>query len=150
MAAVESATVQQPQIDFSDRTSGIGTSLYIAPEVTISKSYNEKVPRQMKHGILADGSQADMYSLGIIVFEMCYQFKTAMERVQCLTAIRQPSITFPTAWPLGEKPNQREIINWLLRHNPINRPQAEQLLASQLLPSAEKQKDYYDTAIAGI
>ena len=97
-----------------------------------------------------DRPQADMYSLGIIVFEMCYQFKTAMERVQSLTAIRQSSVTFPTAWPVGAKSNQREIINWLLRHDPTGRPQAEQLLASQLLPSSEKQKEYYDTAIAGI
>lgn len=30
-------------IDNIDQTSNIGTSLYIAPEVAISRSYNEKV-----------------------------------------------------------------------------------------------------------
>ena len=90
-----------------------------------------------------------MYSLGVIIFEMCYPFNTAMERVHTLTALRQSAVIFPAGWPSGHKPNQREIITWLLRHDPTARPPATQLLASPLLPSPEKQKEYYDTAIAG-
>jgi len=90
-----------------------------------------------------------MYSLGVIFFEMCFAFKTNMERVYILNAIRQPSITFPPAWPADVKPNQREIVEWLLRHDPAMRPRAEQLLASPLLPAREKQKEFYDAAIAG-
>ncbi|KAK4689653.1 eukaryotic translation initiation factor 2-alpha kinase 4, partial [Tremellales sp. Uapishka_1] len=119
--------------DLSDRTSGIGTSLYIAPEVAISRSYNEK---------------ADMYSLGVIFFEMCYPLQTSMERAQVLTALRLPSTRFPPGWPVTEKPNQREVVAWLMRHDPTMRPQATQLLASPLLPSPEKQKEFYDAAIA--
>lgn len=50
MGAVEAASVPPgvnggPMVEDPDRTSGIGTSLYIAPEVAISRSYNEKVGR---------------------------------------------------------------------------------------------------------
>lgn len=88
-----------------------------------------------------------MYSLGVIFFEMCFAFKTHMERVHILSAIRQPSITFPAAWPKDVKPDQREIVEWLLRHDPNMRPRADQLLSSPLLPPREKQKEFYDTAI---
>jgi len=50
MTAIETASVQQTQADHSDRTSGIGTSLYIAPEVAISRFYNEKVERLLRDG----------------------------------------------------------------------------------------------------
>ena len=90
-----------------------------------------------------------MYSLGVILFEMCYPLKTSMERVYILNAIRQPSVTFPPNWPVGHKAKQREIVQWLLGHDPAIRPQATQLLANPLLPSPDKQKEYYDNAIAG-
>ena len=120
--------------DPSERTSNIGTSLYIAPEVAISRSYNEK---------------ADMYSLGIIFFEMCFRFKTGMERVQILQALRQSTITYPANWSEQGKASQREIINGLLVHDSGARPKATQLLSSPLLPSSDKQKEYYDAAITG-
>lgn len=90
-----------------------------------------------------------MYSLGVIFFEMCYPFRTSMERAQILTALRQPSINFPVGWVAGQKVNQKETITWLLRHDPNMRPQANQLLASPLLPSPEKQKEFYESAILG-
>nr|XP_019007722.1 PEK/GCN2 protein kinase [Kwoniella pini CBS 10737]OCF46503.1 PEK/GCN2 protein kinase [Kwoniella pini CBS 10737] len=115
-----------------DRTSNIGTGLYIAPEVLISKSYNEK---------------ADMYSLGIIFFEMCYAFKTSMERAHILNAVRQPLITFPPGWPTTHKPNERAIVTRLLSHDPSKRFSATELLRSPLLPSPEKRKEDWDAAI---
>ncbi|ORX40873.1 kinase-like domain-containing protein [Kockovaella imperatae] len=119
--------------DDAERTSNIGTSLYIAPEVAISRMYNEK---------------ADMYSLGIIFFEMCFRFKTGMERVQMLQALRKEAIVFPSAWPEAARTSQKEIIKGLLRHEPEARPKATQLLSSSLLPSPEKQKEFYVAAIA--
>ncbi|RXK39365.1 PEK/GCN2 protein kinase [Tremella mesenterica] len=118
--------------EISDKTSGIGTSLYIAPEVAGSRSYDTKV---------------DMYSLGIIFFEMCYPFKTGMERIQILSALRQPSITFPDGWKPDWKSEQKEIITWLLRHDPSMRPSARQLLLSPLVPSQDKDEMFYDRAI---
>ncbi|WWC92548.1 uncharacterized protein L201_007507 [Kwoniella dendrophila CBS 6074] len=132
MTAIEVASGPALLADEVDRTSNIGTSLYIAPEVAISRSYNEK---------------ADMYSLGIIFFEMCYPFKTAMERVHILNAVRQPNITFPPGWPATHKPNEREIVARLLAHDPNRRFNATELLRSPLLPSPEKKKEDWDAAI---
>lgn len=129
-----------------DKTSNIGTSLYIAPEVLVSKSYNEKVSFE---AALVTDSQADMYSLGIIFFEMCFPFKTGMERVQTLTALRGPEVPFPASWPVDMKPKQREIISLLLRHDPATRPQAAQLLAGPLVPSPDKEQKLYDNVITG-
>jgi translation initiation factor 2-alpha kinase 4 len=50
-------------------TRSVGTVFYVAPEVksNVSGTYTSKV---------------DMYSLGIIFFEMCYQPIVGMERAQ--------------------------------------------------------------------
>ena len=47
----------------------MGTALYTAPEVTMKNTtYNQKV---------------DLYSLGVIFFEMCYTpLQTGMERIK--------------------------------------------------------------------
>ncbi|WVQ95416.1 hypothetical protein IAU59_002513 [Kwoniella sp. CBS 9459] len=132
MTAIEVASGPSTLVDEVDRTSNIGTSLYIAPEVAISRSYNEK---------------ADMYSLGIIFFEMCYPFKTAMERVHILNAVRQPTITFPAGWPDNHKSDERKIVCKLLSHDPNQRFTATGLLRSPLLPSPGKEKEDYDQAI---
>ena len=53
-----------------DMTGQIGTAMYVAPELGASRltSYNQKV---------------DLYSLGIIFFEMCYPpLATGMERIK--------------------------------------------------------------------
>lgn len=90
-----------------------------------------------------------MYSLGIIFFEMCYPFKTAMERVHILTAVRQPSISFPPGWGPNHKSNEKEIIRRLLAHDPAARFKATELLRSPLLPTPEKRKEDYDAVIFG-
>ena len=68
----------------SSMTGKVGTALYVAPELMgkASKStYNQKV---------------DLYSLGIIFFEMCsLPFDTNMERVETLAALRTPAIITP-------------------------------------------------------
>lgn len=69
----------------SSHTGKVGTALYVSPELTgkAAKSiYNQKV---------------DLYSLGIIFFEMCHRpFSTGMERVETLVALRTPNITIPS------------------------------------------------------
>ena len=83
-----------PSGDDPERTSNIGTSMYIAPEVTISRTYNEKASCSDDQ-LSADTFQADMYSLGVIFFEMCFRFKTGMERIHILQALRRETVTFP-------------------------------------------------------
>lgn len=90
-----------------------------------------------------------MYSLGVIFFEMCYAFKTGMERNQVLGALRTPKVVFPDEWPPSRMPKQREIISLLMNHDPSMRPQATQLLSGPLVPTINMGEQFYDSVIAG-
>lgn len=101
-------------------TTSIGTPFYVAPEVRSSVgTYNSKV---------------DMYSLGIIFFEMCYPPVVGMERAQVLQGLRQPDPTLPSDFNVTEKGVPSEIILSLLNHNPKERPSSSGLLQSGKLP----------------
>lgn len=101
-------------------TSAIGTALYVATEVLTGKGhYDEKI---------------DMYSLGIIFFEMIYPFSTGMERVNTLKDLRLPSITFPKEFDLSKMKLEHKIIKLLLDHDPAKRPSARSLLNTGWLP----------------
>ncbi|KAJ3358715.1 hypothetical protein GGF32_010055 [Allomyces javanicus] len=99
-------------------TSDVGTALYVAPELKSGHSkYNQKV---------------DIYSLGIILFELFHRFSTGMERATTLLRLRQPEIIFPPEFP--ESP-QKCLIQWLLNHDPRLRPTSMEVLQSHLLPT---------------
>ena len=101
-------------------TSDIGTALYIATEVIIgSGNYNEKI---------------DMYSLGIIFFEMIYPFSTVMERVDTLRNLRSPAIEFPSDFDHNKMKTEKKVIGMLLDNGPQKRPEASMLLNSGWLP----------------
>ncbi|SCU87953.1 LADA_0E07250g1_1 [Lachancea dasiensis] len=103
-----------------DLTSAIGTALYVATEVLTGKgNYNEKI---------------DMYSLGIIFFEMIYPFSTGMERVNELKKLRSTAVTFPEDFDDYKLAVEKKIIRQLLDHDPNKRPNAQALLRSGLLP----------------
>uniref|UniRef100_A0A673C6J8 non-specific serine/threonine protein kinase n=1 Tax=Sphaeramia orbicularis TaxID=375764 RepID=A0A673C6J8_9TELE len=53
-------------------TGQVGTKLYMSPEQLSGNSYSHKV---------------DIYSLGLILFELLYPFRTQMERVRCLKVL---------------------------------------------------------------
>ncbi|EDV94516.1 GH19296 [Drosophila grimshawi] len=108
-------------------TGKVGTTLYVAPELTgnASKSvYNQKV---------------DMYTLGIILFEMCQPpFDTSMERAQTIMQLRNASIVIPESMLQDSKYEKTvKMLRWLLSHDPAQRPTAEELLVSDLVPPAE-------------
>lgn len=116
----------KPQLNFGDSQTGqVGTALYTAPELSgnASKStYNQKV---------------DLYSLGVIFFEMCTPpLNTGMERVKTIAALRTPEVVLPNGILLDESnKNEIELLRWLLDHSPNKRPTSEELLASELLPA---------------
>ncbi|KAI8639080.1 kinase-like domain-containing protein [Parasitella parasitica] len=105
-------------------TTGVGTTFYVSPEVmpdpatgaTSGMRYNQKV---------------DMFSLGIIFFEMCYGLSTGMQRVIVLNELR--SGKFPEDFP-SNYVNQKKIIKILLSIQPKDRPNSFELLRSDLLP----------------
>lgn len=115
-------------MNFGDSQTGqVGTALYIAPELSgkASKStYNQKV---------------DLYSLGIIFFEMCSKpLSTGMERIKVITALRQPDIKLPKEMLENVLlKNEVQLLLWLLDHNPNKRPTSEELLQSELMPPAK-------------
>ncbi|XP_012229735.1 eIF-2-alpha kinase GCN2 [Linepithema humile] len=104
-------------------TGQVGTALYVAPELsakTAKAIYNQKV---------------DIYSLGIIFFEMTYKpLTTGMERVKILLNLRSKDIIFPSDVVETDMPHQVHILHWLLNHDPSQRPTAQELLSSEYLP----------------
>uniref|UniRef100_A0A336LN81 non-specific serine/threonine protein kinase n=1 Tax=Culicoides sonorensis TaxID=179676 RepID=A0A336LN81_CULSO len=126
LALQDTTTTHSSHANSSSLTGKVGTALYVAPElattVASKSTYNQKV---------------DIYSLGIILFEMCSPpLSTGMERVKTILAIRSPSIILPDL--MLKDPNctqQVQLIKWLLNHDPKQRPTTEELLSSDLLPS---------------
>ncbi|GME82382.1 unnamed protein product [Ambrosiozyma monospora] len=115
-----------------DLTSDIGTTMYVANEVLNGNgSYNEKV---------------DLYSLGIIFFEMIYQLGTSMERYTILRNLRTSSIVFPSDFDSQRLSTEKKIIKMLLDHNPDKRPSAEKLLQSGLV-RVQQQDDLMKEAL---
>nr|XP_030698930.1 eIF-2-alpha kinase GCN2 isoform X2 [Globicephala melas] len=110
-------------------TGMVGTALYVSPEVqgSTKSAYNQKV---------------DLFSLGIIFFEMCYHpMVTASERIFVLNQLRDPtSPKFPEDFDDGEHTKQKSVISWLLNHDPAERPTATELLRSELLPPPQMEE----------
>lgn len=101
-----------------DLSTVVGTFFYTAKEVA-SGDYDEKV---------------DMYSLGIIFFEMCYKLGTGMERAMILNKLRLVDVQFPSDFAFSKKPTEKKIISNLLSHDPKVRSSASELLQSGLIP----------------
>lgn len=85
-------------------TACVGTHLYMSPEQMNGQVYNYKV---------------DIYSLGIILFELLIPFVTEMERVTALTNLRKS--IFPENFHLNY-PAEYELLKMMLDENPEKRP----------------------------
>ncbi|KAJ3758340.1 kinase-like domain-containing protein [Lentinula raphanica] len=134
LAAVDPSDVSPSVIlPQADMTLEVGTRLYIAPEV-----------QSRKRGPV-NHSKADMYSLGIVFFEMNYAFSTGSERIFVLERLRKPDIQFPATWDTS-RTRQREIITWLLQHEPDQRPSAIELSQSPLMPP-RMEDEYFKGAL---
>ncbi|NXG48007.1 E2AK4 kinase, partial [Psilopogon haemacephalus] len=109
-------------------TGMVGTALYVSPEVqgSTKSTYNQKV---------------DLFSLGIIFFEMSYHpMSTASERIFVLGQLRLPTIVFPKDFDEVKHAKQRAVITWLLNHDPAARPTAVELLKSEHLPPPQMEE----------
>ncbi|KXL51017.1 hypothetical protein M433DRAFT_157862 [Acidomyces richmondensis BFW] len=105
-----------------EMTRSVGTTLYVAPELrsTSGVSCTEKV---------------DMYSLGIMFYEMCEHFSTAMERINALQLLRQSNFELPQNYRSnGDKSAQGRLIACLIAHKPSERPSSTELLRSDMIP----------------
>lgn len=106
-------------------TGMVGTALYVSPEVqgNTKATYNQKV---------------DLFSLGIILFEMSYRpMTTGSERITVLSQLRVEPIQFPDDFASYQQGTQRKVVEWLLKHDPALRPSAQELQKSELLPPSQ-------------
>ncbi|CAJ2507288.1 Uu.00g084740.m01.CDS01 [Anthostomella pinea] len=106
-------------MDSPDLTRSVGTSYYVAPEVR-------------REGGGSYTSKVDMYSLGIIFFEMCYHPIVGMERADKLGKLGLSSI-LPDDFQPGHTAH-RTIVMSLVTHDVKERPSSMELLQSGKLP----------------
>lgn len=105
-----------------DMTRSIGTAFYIAPEIksSVAGTYTSKV---------------DMYSLGMIFFEMCYRpLVPGMDRALVGEDLRKKEPKLPADFDITEKAVQADIVLSLLNHSPKERPTSAELLHGGKLP----------------
>eukprot|EP00619_Florenciella_sp_RCC1007_P014380 CAMPEP_0205915786 /NCGR_PEP_ID=MMETSP1325-20131115/8091_1 /ASSEMBLY_ACC=CAM_ASM_000708 /TAXON_ID=236786 /ORGANISM="Florenciella sp., Strain RCC1007" /LENGTH=277 /DNA_ID=CAMNT_0053283003 /DNA_START=116 /DNA_END=949 /DNA_ORIENTATION=+ len=97
-----------------DITSGVGTFMYASPEQTAGGDYDEKT---------------DIYSLGIILFEICHPaFTTGMERAMVLRDLHNRKL--PKNWAVEKtSPGVCELILEMLAPSPAERPSASTVVA---------------------
>ncbi|CAJ1933325.1 unnamed protein product [Sphenostylis stenocarpa] len=95
-----------------DGTGQVGTYFYTAPEI--------------EQGWPKIDEKADMYSLGVVFFELWHPFGTAMERHVVLSDLKQKGEVPPT-W-VAEFPEQESLLQQLMSPAPSDRPSAIELL----------------------
>ncbi|XP_030938863.1 eIF-2-alpha kinase GCN2 isoform X2 [Quercus lobata] len=106
-----------------DGTGQVGTYFYTAPEI--------------EQGWPKIDEKADMYSLGIVFFELWHPFGTAMERNVVLNDLKQKG-QFPPAW-VTEFPDQASLLQRLMSPSPSDRPSATELLQHAFPPRMESE-----------
>uniref|UniRef100_A0A0N4Z0S5 non-specific serine/threonine protein kinase n=1 Tax=Parastrongyloides trichosuri TaxID=131310 RepID=A0A0N4Z0S5_PARTI len=111
-----------------DLTQDVGTALYIAPEINADSGYAGKTYT----------SKIDVYSLGIVLFEMFYRpLPLGMERLVILPKLRN-SLEFPSDFGAEITTNQskraKDVITWMLQKDQHKRPSVSDLIKSDRVP----------------
>ena len=102
----------------SPNSKGVGTLYYMSNE--------------QEHGhILTE--KTDLYSLGVIFFEMWREYKSTMQREKEFRQLRL-EMRLPEDFLASAPGNVIEILRKLLSNDPKNRPKAREMLFSELLP----------------
>lgn len=101
----------------------IGTSTYASPEQIDNSNI---------------GFASDVFSLGIILFEMFHHFDTAMERSRSLAAARK--FEFSESF-INSYPEVHRLVVSMLQINSSARPTAKQLLADPYIRNFVKKSD---------
>ncbi|KAG2220548.1 hypothetical protein INT45_004154 [Circinella minor] len=122
---------QRPSIQ-RKHTVGVGTRTYASPE-------------QLAHTPNAYDEKVDIYSLGIIFFELYKPFSTAMERASEIEHLKNG--VFPDGF-VEKYPKESALILWMMDVNPDCRPTAAQLLDFELFNTAESTKN--DSSFASL
>jgi serine/threonine protein kinase len=112
---------------------GVGTFTYASPEQLRHDCYNSGY-----------GVKTDVYSLGIILFELLVPMRTGMERAENLRALRQGIL--PEAFML-ERPKEvfsafikAALILWMMAPEPENRPSVSEIMALDWFAGVTKEE----------
>ena len=105
-------------------TVGVGTQYYCSPEQKQSNKYDSKT---------------DIYSLGIIIFEMFYKFNSLMERDMTLRKINTEQ-KYPNDMEEKCGRNVTQLVKKCTNYDPKKRPTIEELLKSKLIPASFQTK----------
>ncbi|KAL9340084.1 hypothetical protein Peur_066303 [Populus x canadensis] len=106
-----------------DGTGQVGTYFYTAPEI--------------EQGWPKIDEKADMYSLGIVFFEVWHPFGTAMERHVILSDLKLKG-ELPPSW-VAQFPEQASLLRRLMSPSPSDRPSATDLLKHAFPPRMESE-----------
>ncbi|KAG7995092.1 hypothetical protein I3843_01G090700 [Carya illinoinensis] len=106
-----------------DGTGQVGTYFYTAPEI--------------EQGWPKIDEKADMYSLGVVFFQLWHPFGTAMERHIVLNDLKQKG-ELPPSW-VAEFPEQESLLQRLMSPSPSDRPSATELLQHAFPPRMESE-----------
>ncbi|KAL4290262.1 hypothetical protein GQ457_14G000440 [Hibiscus cannabinus] len=104
-----------------DGTGQVGTYFYTAPEI--------------EQGWPRIDEKVDMYSIGVVFFELWHPFGTAMERHIILSDLKLKG-ELPSAW-IAEFPEQASLLRCLMSQSPSDRPSAMELLQNVFPPQME-------------
>ncbi|EDO48785.1 predicted protein [Nematostella vectensis] len=97
-----------------NHTGQVGTQLYMSPEQIEGKAYSFKV---------------DIFSLGLILFELFHPFSTEMERIKVMSNVKKRIMPaeFKTSMTL-----QSQLVTWMTSDLPTERPTAAEIQSSDI------------------
>ncbi|GAB1600631.1 eukaryotic translation initiation factor 2-alpha kinase 1-like isoform X2 [Argonauta hians] len=107
--------------DFSPLSVGVGTSTYSSPEQLNSSNYNTK---------------CDIYSFGLILYEMYYVFSTRSELSHMFQKLKETGEVNELV--TKEFPDKAELIKEMTKKDPKERVSAHDILNQILLPDKDK------------
>uniref|UniRef100_F6QTD0 Eukaryotic translation initiation factor 2-alpha kinase 3 n=1 Tax=Monodelphis domestica TaxID=13616 RepID=F6QTD0_MONDO len=115
----EEQTVLTPMPAYARHTGQVGTKLYMSPEQIHGNTYSHKV---------------DIFSLGLILFELLYPFSTQMERVKTLSDVRD--LKFPPLFA-QKYPQEYMMVRHMLSPSPTERPEATDIIENPVFEDLE-------------
>ena len=134
---IKKGNITEFELDNIDKTMNVGTYFYRSYEMENStsmlsvKPYDEKV---------------DIYSLGVLFFELWHPFKNKYERFKILRDLRNHKL--PKKFEETHL-RQEKLIRWMIERDPKKRPTVREILSNELLPP-KIEDEYFNETLKAI